>query len=889
MADCALVHILIFQLVFIVGAFAQSSLQPPAVPLAVRSPYFSSWLNTGQDDQIPNRWPTFWSMNTTLGMGGLARVDGEPYIWMGDVVSSIPELQPATSRSMQITPTRTIFVLEAGRVQLNVTFLSPIEPSDLVLQSLPFSYIYVDVHSLDGQSHSVQVYCDVSGEWLSSDNTKLIQWDTDQDNEVTFHTAIQQPGQTPHSNGFINVADDATLYWATSSGPGITWQSGNDTIVRNQFIVNGALSNTKDNNFRAIEDHWPVFGLSYDLGSVTSASSSVYWALGLVRDPSITWDTVSNSENYKPYFMSEYSSVKDALTAFVSDFSGAKQRSVDLDDKILTAARNVSNNYADLVSLAARQAFGGIETAYAGDSIGMFMKDIGNSQRIHPVEVIYASFPAFLYINATWGKYLLEPLLEYSKSTSNQFNYATSDLGNLYPNVEDVQINPLRQIEDSGSMLIMVWTHAKFTGDKSLLSDYYDILKAWCDNLIPKVLSPAGYSTADGQDTTNSTNLAVKGIIGIHAMADISNALGNGDDAQKYLDTATSYARQWKNLAWSSDHFSASYGVNSTWSLVYNLYADKLLGTGIVDKDMYDALSRYYTYANQSQARGKFGLPYDSNAFSIAMSHWTLLTAGALNDTPARDILVQMVHDKASDRATSAIFPSTYNINDGLVVSGGASPAQGAMFALLALSLESKLSGLTAGSVIPSSGGSKAGAIAGGVVGGAALIGILTVGWFLWRRKQRTPQHHLTPFTGLYTESNNLPHGPQSPTFLGTKSPDAPSSTAYPLVPNRHTSFYSRKASSIMPRHLDVSNVAALGGNPISPSYSWSSSSPLYSPASGVASRTNTNFASPNQPRRGVERSTEKHQLRAVVQNLRRELEDLRSREMVHEPPPAYN
>ncbi|KAI3611422.1 glutaminase a, partial [Moniliophthora roreri] len=191
---------------------------------------------------------------------------------------------------------------------------------------------------------------------------------------------------------------------------------------------------------------------------------------------------------------------------------------------------------------------------------------------------------------------------QYSKSTSNQFNYATSDLGNLYPNVEDVQINPLRQIEDSGSMLIMVWTHAKFTGDKSLLSDYYDILKAWCDNLIPKVLSPAGYSTADGQDTTNSTNLAVKGIIGIHAMADISNALGNGDDAQKYLDTATSYARQWKNLAWSSDHFSASYGVNSTWSLVYNLYADKLLGTGIVDKDMYDALSRYYTYANQSQA-----------------------------------------------------------------------------------------------------------------------------------------------------------------------------------------------------------------------------------------------------------------------------------------------
>ncbi|EEB97365.1 hypothetical protein MPER_03329, partial [Moniliophthora perniciosa FA553] len=198
----------------------------------------------------------------------------------------------------------------------------------------------------------------------------------------------------------------------------------------------------------------------------------------------------------------------------------------------------------------------------------------------------------------------------------------------------------------------------------------YDLLKAWCDNLIPKALSPAGYLTADSRDTTHSTNLAVKGILGIHAMADISNALGNSDDAPKYLDTATAYARQWRDLAWSSDHFSASYGANSTWSLVYNLYADKLLGMGIVDKDMYDTLSRYYT--SQGQGRGKFGLPYGSDAFGTAMSHWTVLTAGALNDTPARDMLVQMVHDKASDQTTSAIFPSTYNINSGSVVSGSA-------------------------------------------------------------------------------------------------------------------------------------------------------------------------------------------------------------------------
>ncbi len=36
------------------------------------------------------------------------------------------------------------------------------EPSNLVLQSLPFSYVYIDVESNDGQEHSVQLYSDIT-------------------------------------------------------------------------------------------------------------------------------------------------------------------------------------------------------------------------------------------------------------------------------------------------------------------------------------------------------------------------------------------------------------------------------------------------------------------------------------------------------------------------------------------------------------------------------------------------------------------------------------------------------------------------------------------------------------------------------------------------------
>lgn len=49
--------------------------------------------------------------------------------------------------------------------------------------------------------------------------------------------------------------------------------------------------------------------------------------------------------------------------------------------------------------------------------------------RVTPVEVLYASFPAFLYVNASYGGYLLEPILEYSNSTLWTFPYAPKDLG----------------------------------------------------------------------------------------------------------------------------------------------------------------------------------------------------------------------------------------------------------------------------------------------------------------------------------------------------------------------------------------------------------------------------------------------------------------------------
>lgn len=89
----------------------------------------------------------------------MVRVDNETFTWMGAPLN-IPS---ANQTGYEYTSTRSIFTIEVNnKVSLKVTFLSPLTPKDLRRQSLVFSYMNVDVSSLDGSGHDVQIYTDVS-------------------------------------------------------------------------------------------------------------------------------------------------------------------------------------------------------------------------------------------------------------------------------------------------------------------------------------------------------------------------------------------------------------------------------------------------------------------------------------------------------------------------------------------------------------------------------------------------------------------------------------------------------------------------------------------------------------------------------------------------------
>ncbi|KAF7378302.1 hypothetical protein MSAN_00255600 [Mycena sanguinolenta] len=883
---------------WIASALAQQTFFPSAVPLAVRTPTSNCWLDTRNGSNPMTTWPTFWNDQHILGWAGYIKVDGLTYHWLGSPVPG----NASTWIETQVTPTQTILTVQAGPMQLNVTFLSPIEPSDWGRQSFPFSYVYLDGTATDGKPHSVQLYSDISGEWVTNSFSTGIQWSTTKTSNTVFH----QVGSTTPTSVFEDVAEDSVAYHAISSvsdacsisnaspsynivkgHPNLVSIVGTDQALRAQFATLGeGFTLTSDlagqiGNVQGSDGKFPVLAHAMDLGNTTTITS-IAWAVGVVRDPILTFSGGAAKGILLVAVCYHW-----RRNAFMVDFPTARTRALALDQKILQDARAISQNYADLVSLGARQAMAGVEItlstfqngSFDFSDVKAFMKDVGNSQRVNPVEVIYAALPAYMYLEPNITGALLEPLLEYQNSSSYTNPFAAPDLGGPFPAVpgDPTNLNAVYGIENSGNMLILVLAHARSTGDGSLIGKYYNLLKQWADYLVSNALIPGNQYSADARDGilvqshANVTNLALKGIIGIQAMAEVSQIMGKGADAQNYTASATSLMQSWVGLASQSGRLRWMYD-ESTFGLMYNLLADKLLQLNLVPASIYTAESATLS-SNQVQAQ--FGFSLSSDNASAARSDWTLFSAAAAPDNTTRDLLIAPVRNHASSNLTVGTFPTLYDVQTGLTQAAPntfASPAQGAMFSVLALNVANQTivvpGNLTTGGASAGSGGSKAkshtGAIVGGVIAGIAallLIGVVVI--FLRRRARKEPSANdefeaptPTPYQyPMAQQSDGATFGSTNPgpSFLPDSPSSQPSRTFGSSVPSNKTTLISQ--------------------NRFPPG-----------PLSATSSQPASSHEPPSSGRRSsISRGTD--ELRSEMERLRQEVQELRANQ---DAPPGY-
>ena len=361
-----------------------------------------------------------------------------------------------------------------------------------------------------------------------------------------------------------------------------------------------------------------------------------------------------------------------------------------------------SQAYYSIISLAARQILAAYfvterPNATCDYSFGdpatpiTFQKEISSNGNMNTVDVMFPGMPFFLYSDPNLLRFVMEPLYFYQEGNFYPNDYSMHDLGTHFPNATghvegDDEYMP---VEESGNMIIMTLAYYKFSNDAEFLRAHYPILQQWAQYLIEYSLVPAAQLSTDdfaGQ-LTNQTNLAIKGIVGLQAMGQISTVVGNTTAAQNYTAYAQQYYDQWQDFAIdpSERHTVLAYQFRSSWGILYNVYPDKLLNLGIIPQSLYDMQSRWYPEVSQI-----YGVPLDSR-HSYTKSDWELWAA-ATCEPSTRALFVNSVAYWLNNTYTDLAFSDLYEtIGNGSYpsvpdsVTFIARPVQGGLFSLLAL------------------------------------------------------------------------------------------------------------------------------------------------------------------------------------------------------------
>ena len=549
-------------------------IRPPATPLIVRDPYVSTWQPA---NALPGTSPTFWA-GRAKAITGLARVDGQPFVFLGNPLAGGKSIAPSmTQTGLTVTPTQSRYVLQGGGVTLHLDFLSPVEPNDLRRMSVPLGYVFASAQSADGKPHTVSLYFDITGEWASGDDNAPIIWDrravpSGTQPLTAFAVAASEPKVLGETNDYPMWG---TAVFAAENRPGMTTQIGEDDLVRAAALASGTLNNSIDaDQPRAINDRSPVFAFNFALGQVGSTPTKpLVFAIGDVRDPAVSYQKVP----VPPLWRSYWPDWPQMLASFDQDADAARVRADKMDAKVTADATKAGGaKYAALCTLALRQAFGATEMVGTTAKPWMFMKEISSDGNISTVDVMYPSFPVFLYANPRLVRLQLDPLFEYAESGLFKPLFAPHDIGASYPNADGHNDGGGENmpVEESANMLIMTAAYLRYA-PKAEAAEYarlhYKILKQWADYLLavpkggtsPNALDPQFQNQTD--DFTgaiaHSVNLALKGILGVGAMGQIAALDGNKADAAKYSAAARDMIGKWSRRAQSGTgpHLTMQY------------------------------------------------------------------------------------------------------------------------------------------------------------------------------------------------------------------------------------------------------------------------------------------------------------------------------------------
>jgi hypothetical protein len=366
------------------------------LPLIVRNPYLSLWLPEARKEPW-NAWPIFWtgqSVMPTSSFRAFAQAQ----------VSSVPYAKS-----------------DNHRVEIVLSFLSPITPTSTLRQSIPASYLSVVVKG----DCDIDVYIDVNGQCVSGDQQSAIEWKL---LETGQHKLRSWMVQRVRQQTFVEWSDRVEWGAMYFTGPfGTKYECGDAGTLRQRFARTSKLQNTIDEVFRGIMEDEPVFAYSHSFNVSTmrrqhdpasSQEANVVFSSAHIQDPVTQFASAHGLTFMRPLWKSYFQDATDLLWEFHhQDFRHASALAANYSKQLSQDAyTSGSDGYKDIVELSARQVLGATVFSGTPDNPILFLKEISSNGNCQTVDVIFPAFPFFLCTNPRWLAYFLEPLLEHMLS-----------------------------------------------------------------------------------------------------------------------------------------------------------------------------------------------------------------------------------------------------------------------------------------------------------------------------------------------------------------------------------------------------------------------------------------------------------------------------------------
>ena len=604
-----------------------------------------------------------------LNTGGGALLD------IGIVEKNTPVEDPnmliAEQKSVKLNATQTMYEFKCGKVNLNLTFTSPLLINDLSILARPVSYINASVKSNDEASHKVSLYIGASTNISTNTPNQAVK----AEKYINENLSILKAGTTEQAV-LKKKGDDLRIDWgymyvATPVGKNVK-QSIAVGDTENPFVAAG-------NDIS--EGKMLMLNTVVDLGKVSNTAKNQVIMLGYDDLFSIQYF----GKNLLPWWKENGSTIEQQLSLATQEYPMIIKKCEAINRMIYNDAFKAGGEkYAKLCELAYRQSISAHKLVKSPEGELLFLsKENFSNGSINTVDITYPSAPLYLAYNPDLLKGMLNGIFYYSESGKWAKPFPSHDLG-TYPLANGQTYGEDMPVEESGNMVTLVAAIAKVEGNANYAKKHWKTISIWADYLSKEGLDPSLQLCTDdfAGHLARNANLSIKAIVALGGYVQMANQLGEKETADKYRVLTQNMVKKWMEMATDGDHYSLTFNDKNTWSQKYNMVWDKLLRMNLFPQSVYEKEVKYYL-----TKQNEFGLPLDSRK-TYTKSDWVIWTSVLANNKADFHALADPMFKYATHTTSRVPISDWHETTNGKMVGFQARSVVGGYFMKV---LESKL------------------------------------------------------------------------------------------------------------------------------------------------------------------------------------------------------